>query len=279
MRRVFRRMLTAVAVFATVTAAGDQALAENIAATAVPRIAIIIDDLGYQMAAGRRVIDLPGAITCAMLPAAPGTTLLARHANASGKEVLLHLPMQAVHPVDQLEPYGMTMDMSRQSFADTFERAFASVPYAIGVNNHRGSLLTRHPGHMQWLMEEILERDALFFVDSYTTHESVALEIAMASGVPALKRDVFLDSHPEPDSVAREFERLKALARVRGSAVAIGHPYEATLAYLESALPRLAGEGIELVPISELLATRMTKARAAKSGGAQLAWKALHEND
>ena len=54
--------------------------------------------------------------------------------------------------------------------------------------------------------------ESLFFVDSYTTHESVALQIATENRVPALKRDVFLDSDPAPDAVAKEFERLKALA-------------------------------------------------------------------
>jgi polysaccharide deacetylase 2 family uncharacterized protein YibQ len=119
------------------------------------------------------------------------------------------------------------------------------------VNSHRGSLLTRHPGHMGWLMEEILRAGGLYFVDSYTTHRSVALQVASERGVPAIKRDVFLDS--DPDNVAREFERLKTLARERGLAVAIGHPYPATLDFLERAIPGLVEEGIQLVPLRELI--------------------------
>ena len=151
------------------------------------------------------------------------------------------------------EPGSITLDMTRESFAATFNDAMASVPYAVGVNSHRGSLLTRHPGHMQWLMEDILATESLFFVDSYTTHESVALRIASENSVPSLKRDVFLDSDPAPEALEREFERLKSLARKRGLAVAIGHPYPATLDFLEREIPRLVEEGIELVPIRELI--------------------------
>jgi len=225
-------------------------VASNSHADAAPRIAIIIDDLGNQLAAGQRVIALPGPVVCAILPGTPGAASLAKTAYEHGKEVLLHLPLQAIG-YHRPEPGGITLDMSRQRFSETFTSALESVPFAIGVNSHRGSLLTRHPGHMRWLMEDILAEDDLFFVDSYTTHQSVALQIASEEGVPAIKRDVFLDA--DPHTLEREFERLKTLARKRGLAVAIGHPYPATLAFLEHEIPRLVEEGIQLVSLRELV--------------------------
>ncbi len=228
-------------------------LASGSVATGPPRIAIIIDDLGYRMDAGQRAIALPGPISFAVLPGTPRARALAVLAFESGKEVLLHLPLQA-KPNDTAEdPLAINLDMSRREFGETFQRAFTSVPHAIGVNSHRGSLLTRHPGHMRWLMEEIQARDNLFFVDSYTTHESVALQIASEAGVAARKRDVFLDPDRAPETVAREFERMKRLAEERGSVVAIGHPHAATLELLERELPKLADEGFELVAISALV--------------------------
>lgn len=217
------------------------------------RVAIIIDDLGYHLAAGRRAIDLPGPISFAVLPGTPRGRLLAEAAHENGKEVLLHLPLQAVDHEGPAEPDGIMLDMNRASVGETFKSAMDSVPHAIGVNSHRGSLLTRHPGHMRWLMEEIQAHDALFFIDSYTTHESVALQIAREHGVDAVKRDVFLDPDASEETVRRMFERMKVLARERGSIVAIGHPYPSTLEFLERELPGLAAEGIELVPISEIL--------------------------
>ncbi len=225
-------------------------------AVANPRIAIIIDDLGYELAAGQRAIALPGPVACAILPDAPRAEWLAQACNAEGKEVVLHLPMQAANFSGQTEPQSLTIDMSRSGFAAMFEEAFEAVPFAIGINNHRGSLLTRHPGHMRWLMEEIRALDNVFFVDSFTTEHSVAMQMAGETGVTALRRDVFLDSEPTPEVVEREFERLKAIAMERGVAVAIGHPYDVTLSFLERALPELASEGFELVPLSSLTELR-----------------------
>jgi len=222
-------------------------------AAEIPRIAIIIDDLGYQLEAGQRSIDLPGPVACAILPATPRATKLAEIAFASGKEVLLHLPLEAVTEGDVAEPGRIMLDMSREEVARTLSANFKSVPHAIGVNSHRGSLLTRHPGHMGWLMEELLARDALIFIDSYTTHKSVALQLAFERGVPAVKRDVFLDPDRSPETVAREFGRLKDLAIQNGVAVGIGHPYPSTLLLLEEELPKLAGDGIELISISEMV--------------------------
>ena len=218
-----------------------------------PRIAIIIDDLGYQMEVGHRSINLPGPVACAILPSTPRATQLAEAAFAHGKDVLLHLPLEPVSRDGQSDPGGMTLDMSREQFAHTFTADLESVPHAIGVNSHRGSMLTRHPGHMGWLMEELQMHGDLIFVDSYTTHKSVALQLARERGVPSVKRDVFLDPDRLPDTVEREFARLKELAQKNGAAVGIGHPYSSTLALLERELPRLRDDGFELVSISELV--------------------------
>jgi len=228
-------------------------VASGSVATSPPRIAIIIDDLGYEMHAGQRALDLPGPISFAVLPGTPRARALALQAHESGKEVLLHLPLQAA-PNDKIhDPLSLNLDMNRSEFSATFREALTSVPFAIGVNSHRGSLLTRHPGHMQWLMDEIQARDNLFFIDSYTTHQSIALQIARETGIDARKRDVFLDPDRNPETVVREFERMKRLAQKRGSIVVIGHPYAATLELLERELPKLADDGYELVTISELM--------------------------
>ena len=237
---------------------GHQAVAvEN------PRIAIIIDDLGYTLSLGRRVTQLPGAVSCDVLPTTPRGKQLAEEANAAGKEVLLHLPLEAVHENGKAEPGGISLDMTRDEFAKIFAEDMQSVPHAIGVNSHRGSLLTRHPGHMAWLMEEIIAHGNLIFVDSYTTHESVALRFAEESGVPAVRRDVFLDPDELPETVAREFQRLKDVARKNGLAVGIGHPYPGTIELLERELPKLAAEGIELISIGELVRLKVSDRKLA----------------
>ncbi|RMG27982.1 MAG: divergent polysaccharide deacetylase family protein [Gammaproteobacteria bacterium] len=226
-------------------------LAGSARAEAPPRIAILIDDLGRVLDAGRAVIDLPGPVACAFLPYAPHTATLAREAHAAGKEVLLHLPMQsaAERPLDR---GGLTLDMTRTALLHTLADDLARVPYAVGVNNHMGSLLTRHPGHMTWLMQE-LHRRGLFFIDSRTTPFTVARRMAFEQHLPSRRRDVFLDPAPGAAEVEREFHRLLALARRRGSALAIGHPRPETIRILARELPRLQAEGIRLVPVGVLV--------------------------
>ena len=220
-------------------------------AAATPRIAIIIDDLGYKPRADTRAINLPWPVSVAVLPAAPRARSVAASASAGGKDVLLHLPMQA--RADDADQQGLRLDMSRDGVATTLDAALASVPEAIGVNNHRGSLLTEQVQSMQWLMLHLKQRGSLFFVDSYTSADSVALRTAREVGVPAVKRDVFLDHELTDAGIRREFERLKDIASTHGYAVAIGHPHRLTLDFLEAELPLLAEQGYQLVGISELL--------------------------
>jgi hypothetical protein len=218
-----------------------------------PRIAIIIDDLGYQRSLGERAISLPGPLAFAVLPGTPNGVYLADRAYSNGKEVLLHLPLQAASPPRNPEPGNLLLDMSYGQFRQALAANLDAVPHISGINTHRGSLLTRHPGHMRWLMDEILERGNLYFIDSYTTADSIALQVARERGIPSVRRDVFLDPDRSPGTIAREFSRLKKVAREQGFAIGIGHPYPDTLRFLEQAIPTLPQDGFALTTIGELV--------------------------
>lgn len=223
-----------------------------------PTIAIIIDDLGNLKDRDERALRLPGAITYAFLPHTPYAYELALQAHSLNKEIMLHLPMESMQH-DKLGPGGLTLDMTHSEFARQLQSALASVPHVIGVNNHMGSLLTQHPGHMLWLMQELGKHDGFYFVDSYTTKTSIAQQIAMENQVPNIRRDVFLDNDRNPASIRKYFRRLIKKAKENGAALAIGHPYPETIAILEAELPRLAEKGVTLLPVSKLLGHSLQK--------------------
>jgi len=225
-----------------------------------PAIAVIIDDIGDNLEYGARAVALPGAVTCALLPHTAHAVQLAEEAHLNGKEVMLHLPMESEDGRDP-GPGALTLGMNRDEFLRTFRDDLAAVPYAAGVNNHMGSLVTRHPGRMAWLMHELRRRGDLYFVDSRTTRATVAQQVAEANVVPNLRRNVFLDDVQDEAAIARQFRRLLALARRHGSAVAIGHPHAVTLAFLERQLPTLAVQGIRLLPVSKVIRLQQASAR------------------
>jgi len=219
-----------------------------------PSIALIIDDMGNQQRQGQRVIALPGPVACAFLPYGAFTESLARQAHTSHKEVMLHLPMQAVEQAQGPQQQGMlTLEMTRTQFLAEFSRDIDAVPYASGVNNHMGSLLTRHPGSMAWLMQAIDGHGGLFFVDSRTTRATVAEQLATEYGIPNTARKVFLDNIAEPAAVRAQFRQLLADARRDGTALGIGHPRPATLQVLAEELARLDEQGIQLLPVASLI--------------------------
>jgi uncharacterized protein len=237
------------------TLAADTAPADN---TPRPAIAIIIDDLGNQRLPGLRAINLTGPVACAIMPHTAHATFLAEQAYAAGKLVMLHLPMQPIEMQRIAGPGEISLENDRADLVRILADDIRSVPHVAGVNNHMGSLITQHPGHMRWLMDELASRGNLFFVDSYTTPSSVAYDLALEAGVPAARRSVFLDNDESPVAVERQFALLKQSARLHGYAIGIGHPYAVTLAYLERALPLLAAEGFELVPVTRIIDLQRT---------------------
>lgn len=222
-------------------------------------IALIIDDIGYSVPLGERAIALPGAVTYAVLPHTPFGTALAELAHSHSKEVMLHAPMSNLAH-QPLGPGALTEQLSQEDFIATLKGNIDAVPHLQGINNHMGSELTGMQTQMQWVMAVLKER-GLYFVDSFTTAQSVAGDAAREQKIPTTTRNVFLDNETTAEDIGRQFQRLLQTARENGSAVGIGHPYEETLDYLEKALPALAQENIELISVSAMI--RLQQGEAA----------------
>ncbi|MEN9726057.1 MAG: hypothetical protein RL434_423 [Pseudomonadota bacterium] len=220
-----------------------------------PVVAVLIDDIGYKLQEDTAVVALPGPYAVAVLPASPHGAALAREAYSQGKEVLLHLPMEAVDRDSGLGELALRTGMDKQSMADVLTRALASVPHAIGVNNHMGSLLTGQPDSMHWLMATLQRRGPRFFIDSRTTPETVAATAAAEAGLAGLSRQVFLDHVRTREAVRAALAELATTAKAEGHALAIGHPFPETLAELERWSP--AEAGVELVSLQALLARKV----------------------
>jgi polysaccharide deacetylase 2 family uncharacterized protein YibQ len=216
-------------------------------------ISIIIDDLGNNLPQDRRAIRLPGPVACAILPHTPHAARLAREAHTSGKEVILHLPMESEDDADP-GPGSLAANMHAADISATLDQDLRTVPHAVGVSSHMGSYLTKQPQPMRWLMHALAQRGGLYYVDSRTTPDTVAAAIATELGVPNLERNVFLDDDRRRSAIERQFERLLELAGRQGTALGIGHPYPETLAFLESRLVELNNAHVRLVPPSQLLA-------------------------
>ena len=229
------------------------------------RLAIIIDDIGYNKAQSERAARLKGKFTLAVLPFTPHGFSSAQLAHSSGKELMLHLPMSAINN-QPLGRGGLVSGMEKAAFLAVVHQDLASIPHIKGVNNHMGSRLTQEAEPMQWLMSELRMRD-LYFVDSRTSAQTKAFDIAKSHQIPSMKRDVFLDDSNEPSAIAAELKRAITLARERGTAIAIGHPYSATLDVLERIEPLLQKQGVKLVYVSQLvpLAAKIASPKSSPS--------------
>lgn len=224
------------------------------AATTVPpgsRVAIVIDDLGRSLAEVERLERLGVPITFAVLPFERRTAEVVAHLRSAGAEILCHLPLEGRAGADP-GPGAIRDEHSARRVARRTREAIEAVPGAVGLNNHMGSKVTADREAMHAVIEVVADR-GLFFLDSRTTADSVAYELAKEAGVPTASRAVFLDGEREPGAIRTQFERLLELARARGAAIAIGHPHGVTFDALDALIPEAVTAGYEFVPVSYLL--------------------------
>ncbi len=220
------------------------------------RVAIVIDDLGRDVAAIEKLTAMLARagnvqLSWSVLPYESRTAEVVEALRRHGAEILLHLPMDPEGAGDP-GPGALTTGMSKRELAAATAAALAAVPGGVGVNNHMGSKLSSDRAAMAAILGEV-RREGRYFLDSRTTAGSVGFAVARELGMAAANRDLFLDDDAEQSAIAAQFAKLLALARERGAAIAIGHPRPATLAVLAEEIPRAVAEGFEFVPVSYLL--------------------------
>jgi uncharacterized protein len=215
-------------------------------------IAIVLDDWGYNLNNMQELEQIQAPITLAVLPNLPYSEIVAARAHASGKEVILHLPME---PYERLhwERNTVLTTMDPAQIRAILSADLDDLKFAKGVSNHQGSKATGDDKVMTVLMKE-LRRRRLYFLDSYVTSKSVAAAKASLERVPSIPRDVFLDNQSDPQYIRGQVNKLKKKAALSGRAVGIGHDRVNTLLVLKEMVPEMIAEGYEILPVSALIA-------------------------
>jgi len=198
-------------------------------------IALILDDVGYDLAALKRALKLPYPMAISIIPNAPHAVRAAEMAHAAGDVVMLHLPMEPANPEfsHRMDDAFLQVGMSRNDVRRIMLADLARIPYVAGVNNHMGSRLTTLAEPMRWVMDVCRER-GLFFVDSRTSKESVAAKTAREEGLAWGERRVFLDNNLKEKDLEESWQVAKRKMSQHIPVIVIGHPHGATLDFLET---------------------------------------------
>jgi len=218
-----------------------------------PRLALIIDDGGYNTDKFKRMLGIGKPLTFAILPNTPHGKEAARMAHRAGCEVMLHLPME---PKEE-EMYSLERDtvltgMKPAEIQRILRDDLEQIPFVRGVNNHMGSKATEDPKVMQALMAA-LKREKLYFIDSHTSPQSLGPEAARKAGVAFWQNDGFLDREEDLEKIKKATRLAMRKAKKEGKAMAIGHPHPLTARAIREMIPELENEGIRLVFASEVV--------------------------
>jgi uncharacterized protein len=223
-----------------------------------PLVAVVLDDLGLDRSRTAEAIRLPGPLTLSFMTYASDLGQQTAAARAAGHELFLHVPMEAIDRHADPGPHGLHTSQTRNEILEQLRWGLGRFDGFVGINNHMGSKFTSDARAMTPVMEELRARGLVFF-DSRTSPASSGIRLAVAYGVPHAVRDVFLDNDQTPSAIAKRLARVEQVARQHGTAIAIGHPHDSTIAGLRSWLPHMEAKGLALVPVSAVVRRHMAE--------------------
>ncbi|MBW1704064.1 MAG: divergent polysaccharide deacetylase family protein [Deltaproteobacteria bacterium] len=217
-----------------------------------PRIALIIDDIGFSFSRTRLFLDLKVPITFSILPRLVHSRDLAYEIHGKGHEVMLHQPMEPLNPGIDPGPGALYVGYGAMRIANIMEENIWTVPFAAGVNNHMGSKFTACCKEIKDALKAAREKD-LFFIDSLTSSRSMGYKTARGLHMPTASRNIFLDNVPHESEILVQLAKLKRHAQQYGRAIGIGHPFPETAAAVGRFLENIKDSGITPVHVSKIL--------------------------
>jgi len=220
--------------------------------TGQPRVAIIIDDIGYDRALAHKFMAFKVPMTFSVLPDSPFGGTLAKEIRSQGQELMLHQPMEPKeYPRANPGPGALLSAMTADELIAQLERNLDRLPGVKGVNNHMGSQLTTESTRMYQVLS-VLKQRKLYFIDSRSTADTICRPSARMLQVRFAERDIFLDHFQRADFIRKQFRLLIKEAQKHGQAVAIAHPHRLTVRIFREMLPELKKQ-VQLVPASEVV--------------------------
>jgi polysaccharide deacetylase 2 family uncharacterized protein YibQ len=216
------------------------------------KLAIVIDDWGYDWEAAPWFLDFPRPFTGAVLPHLPMSTIHGQTLSERGKGVILHQPMEPLNKDVDPGPGAIYAGLGYPEIARCLQDNWASVPQARGMNNHMGSKATADVDTMSRVVQW-LGKKGYFFLDSNTTAESVVISVSEQWALPSVKNDRFLDHEDDVETIKLRIQELVDMALTRGYAVGIGHVRPKTYQALKEMIPYIDRAGVELVTIDQIL--------------------------
>ena len=192
------------------------------------KLVFVFDDAGQSLSQLEKFLSLPFPITVSVLPKLVHSKACADKVRASGNEVMLHQPMQAVNLNVNPGPGAVTANMQTSSIEALIKENIAEIGPVAGINNHEGSLISEDEMKIGAAMLAAKE-SGVFFLDSRTTSQTRVPQAAMALGIPYYSRNVFLDNIKDREKIIREIMRGIGIANAKGAAIMIGHIWSADI--------------------------------------------------
>jgi uncharacterized protein len=219
------------------------------------RVAILIDDIGYDLSPLYELLKIDASLTFAILPHYAHSVDAANILHRAKREILLHLPMEPHTFPDENPGMGaLLMSMSDRQIEEEVDKDLDAIPYLSGVNNHMGSKFMEDEAKLGIVFRELKKRN-LFFVDSRTTPLSKGPEIARKLGLRFVSRKIFIDNDHDYRTIFRNLTTQIGgeSSRKSEAVVMIGHPHLKTIQALKEAIPVLKARGIDVVSVSALV--------------------------
>ncbi len=214
------------------------------------RLVMVLDDAGNSLAGYELFLSLPIPLTVAVLPRLQYSVQSSVMAMGSGHEVILHQPMESLGRSEP-GPGVVLGSMRPEEVESALIENLATVPGAVGINNHMGSAGTADEALMTAILETVHDR-GLFFLDSRTSAQTVAPAVAASLGVAFAERHVFLDNETDRASMLGAFEVALGRAARGETVVMIGHVTVTALAeLLHDVLPVVLDAGYTFSLLSD----------------------------
>jgi polysaccharide deacetylase 2 family uncharacterized protein YibQ len=233
----------------------DKAEAEHAAVEAkqkiVPRIAIMVTDLGLSRTTTDNALTLPVKVAMGFSPYAVDVANVIKRARAQSREVFINVPLEPNnYPIDDAGPQALLSGSNDQDNLSRLNSILSAAGNISGVYTNYGEKFSSSPAVKPML--QLLKEKNILLVYGEGGDNDYMNEAVKAANYHFLPVSLLIDQDISPNIISGNLTKLEEMAKTTGLAIGIARPYPLSIKVINQWLGEVGNRGINIVTFKEI---------------------------
>jgi polysaccharide deacetylase 2 family uncharacterized protein YibQ len=219
----------------------------------LPKIAVLVSDVGLSSAITALALQLPPKVTIGVSPYASDLDILAKKLLEAQHELMINIPLEPIHyPEDDAGPYALLTTLDHADNLERLKYLVGKLPAIVGVYTMNGEKFTNNATAITPIIKFLNEHNIIYAYAGLKNNVAIS-QVANAEKFNLVITDYTIDETITDEFIASQLAKAISKAKKDGFATIVCHPYPMSIKALAAWLDSLAANKVSLARFGDIV--------------------------